>query len=81
CGFAGAALYREAVRLGLGTTTIGGFSDAAVAALLRDQALHPVAIQAFGVPELEAIKVDAAHVVWNSTPTELRRRQRWGRTP
>jgi len=81
CGFAGAALYREAVRLGLGTTTIGGFSDAAVAALLRDPALHPVAIQAFGVPELEAIKVDAAHVVWNSTPTELGRRQRWGRTP
>jgi len=66
CGFVGAELYREAVRLGLGTTTIGGFSDGEVASLLGDPDLHPVVVQVFGRPEAEAIKVDAAR--WVAVP-------------
>jgi SagB-type dehydrogenase family enzyme len=62
-GFLCADLYREAARLELGTTSIGGFSDEGVARMLGDASLVPVVIQAFGVPARSAEKVDAARIV------------------
>jgi nitroreductase len=62
-GFLTAELYREASRCGLGTTSIGGFSDEAVADLLGDPHLMPVVVQIFGVPGQSAEKVDMARIV------------------
>ena len=57
-----AELYREAARCFLGTTSIGGFSDEEMAGLLGDLRLHPIVIQAFGVPVNDAEKVDSARI-------------------
>lgn len=57
-----AELYREAAHCFLGTTSIGGFSDEEVAGLLGDICLHPIVIQAFGVPVNDAEKADAARI-------------------
>jgi hypothetical protein len=62
-GFLCAELYREAARCGLGTTSIGGFSDTAVARLLGDPSLTPIVIQAFGAAAAATEKVDAARLV------------------
>jgi nitroreductase len=62
-GFLCADLYREAARRGLGTTSIGGFSDEAISRLLGDLSLTPIVLQAFGVPAPWAEKVDAARIV------------------
>jgi hypothetical protein len=55
-----AELYRTAAQMSVGTTSIGGFSDTAIASLLGDTGLYPIVIQAFGVPALNAEKADAA---------------------
>jgi hypothetical protein len=62
-GFLCAELYREAARCGLGTTSIGGFSDAAVARLVGDPSLTPIVVQAFGAAAAATEKVDAARLV------------------
>jgi hypothetical protein len=67
-GFVTADLYHEAARRGLGTTTIGGFSDAAVARLLGDASLTPVVVQIFGELRAAAEKVDAARIVGGRHP-------------
>jgi hypothetical protein len=58
-----AELYREAARCGLGTTTVGGFSDRAITEILGDPEVRPIAIQAFGVPLRNGEKLDAARLV------------------
>jgi nitroreductase len=68
-GFLCADLYREAARCGLGTTSVGGFSDEAVCRLLGDRSLTPIVIQTFGVPARSGEKVDAARVVGLDTGT------------
>jgi hypothetical protein len=65
-----AALYRAAARLSLGTTTIGGFSDQAIAHLIGARGIHPIVVQVFGVPVVNADKVDVAHMA--RTPAGLR---------
>ncbi len=62
-GLATAELYRTAAELGIGTTTIGGFSDIDVAHLLGDEQAHPIVIQIFGPADSNAMKVDAAPIV------------------
>ncbi len=57
-------LYRSAARLGIGTTSIGGFSDDAVARTLGEREFLPVAAQAFGPPVTVTRKVDKARVVF-----------------
>jgi hypothetical protein len=54
-----AELYREAANCCLGTTSIGGFSDDAISEFLGDTGLHPIVMQAFGVPLSDAEKRDA----------------------
>jgi hypothetical protein len=56
-----ADLYRAATDLPLATTTIGGFSDHAIQQLLSAPGLHPIVIQAFGIPAANVLKLDAAH--------------------
>jgi hypothetical protein len=62
-GVACAELYREAAGRSLGTTSIGGFSDDAISGFLGDPGLHPIVIQAFGAPSMDAEKIDAARIV------------------
>jgi len=58
-GFICAALYREAARCSIGTTTIGGFSDCEVSNFLGNTAIQPIAIQSFGVSVCHGDKADA----------------------
>ena len=62
-GFVIGAMYRAAVRLAVGTTTIGGFSDKAVAVLLDAADFLPIVIQAFGSSGGGVRKADAARIV------------------
>ena len=57
------AMYRAATQLQIGTTTIGGFSDKAVLAILRATGWFPIVAQAFGVPAMARRKVDMARIV------------------
>ncbi|HEX2026999.1 MAG TPA: nitroreductase family protein [Nitriliruptorales bacterium] len=59
-GLVTAALYRAATGRGVGTTTIGGFTDAEVARCVGDQAAHPIVIQVIGEADHTARKADAA---------------------
>jgi hypothetical protein len=65
-------LYWEAARLGLGTSSIGGFSDDEVSRLSGLAGFHPVVIQVFGVEDRSVRKPDAARVV-PSNVVELRK--------
>jgi SagB-type dehydrogenase family enzyme len=58
-----AELYREAARHAVGTTSIGGFSDAAICCLVGDPDVHPIVIQAFGVASVDREKLDVARVI------------------
>ncbi len=69
-GFVCAELYREAARSGLGTTSIGGFSDLHIAALLGAEGISPIVIQAFGAPSLDGVKVDAATICGKARASE-----------
>ncbi len=60
-GVLGAELYRYGAATGLGTTTIGGFSDRLLQRLLGFADVFPLLVQAFGAAT-EGEKVDAA--VW-----------------
>lgn len=62
-GFLTAELYRQAARCGLGTTSIGGFSDEAVSRLLGDATLTPIVVQIFGASAQAREKVDMARIV------------------
>jgi nitroreductase len=58
-----AGLYREAARLGLGTTSIGGFDGEAVRVLLGEKDIWPLVVQAFGIERTGVGKQDAATVI------------------
>jgi len=62
-GFVIGAMYHIAMRLRVGTTTIGGFSDRAWIDLLGGTAFLPIVVQAFGAATAGARKVDAARLV------------------
>ena len=62
-GFLCAALYKEALCCGLGTTSIGGYSDIDVCHLIGDLSVYPIIVQAFGISNFSGSKVDAASIV------------------
>ena len=47
-GQRGAMLHRLAVKMGVGTSAVGGFSDRAVAAVLNRPDMVPLMVQLFG---------------------------------
>jgi hypothetical protein len=71
-GHLGAELGNQAVRLGIGTTTIGGFSDDAARHLAGDDTWIPIAIQLYGEPGRHGYKLDAASRVLETTRYEER---------
>lgn len=67
-GHLGAELGAQAVSLGVGTTTIGGFCDDAARRLVGDDDWFPIAVQLYGEPSLQGYKTDAAsRVLENQT--------------
>lgn len=62
-GFLCSALYQQALRYNLGTTSIGGYSDDDICNLIGDSSLYPIIVQAFGIPSYSGSKVDAAKIV------------------
>jgi SagB-type dehydrogenase family enzyme len=58
-----AALYAKAAQLGLGTTSIGGFSAAAIGALVGEPSLWPLAVQVYGVDRPSRPKADQARII------------------
>jgi hypothetical protein len=62
-GFVVGAMYHTAMRLRVGTTTIGGFSDRSWTALLGTAGFLPIVVQAFGATGAGVRKVDAARLV------------------
>jgi len=59
-GHVGAELARQAVQLGVATTTIGGFSDEAARRLFGAERWFPIAIQLYGEHGTHGYKQDAA---------------------
>lgn len=58
--------HRISLYLNVGTTIIGGFSDNQARSLLKANSFQPIAIQLFGVPTVDMLKVDAPPIVGKS---------------
>jgi nitroreductase len=65
-GHLGAELGLQAAALGVGTTMIGGFYDAAAQRLVADQDWFPIAIQLYGESGAHGRKIDATSRVGES---------------